>query len=405
MRPLRFLAVGALLAAGIAARAWTPAVTTAPPVIESRARAVDCPSTGECMAVGSMGSVYSVRIPFATSLSNGAWGLAAPEAPSPLAESTFTSVACELAGSCVAVGREEIPAPYLGARSAGDRPLIGSWDGSTWSRVMAPVPPGTSDAVLNGVSCASSTCIAVGTFGRRTGTDRVLAMTFDGARWSLRLPPHHRYEEDASLNDVACTSPTSCIAVGRFGVELQVFTGVAPLIERWDGKAWQLEVSDNAPDSLDTELNAIACPSTDRCLAVGIRRRVGGTYSTFAEIRQGTRWTLLPTPDRAVSPDSELADIACPGPQHCIAVGFSLIGTHVQSLVETWEGARWTIERTPAPEGATESALSGIDCPSPRVCVAVGGYERGSPTEHAFAQTWDGSKWTVMPVPEPTGPA
>jgi hypothetical protein len=405
MRALRYVAVGALVAAGIAARVSTPPVPTTTPIIESRGRAVACASVERCLAVGSMGSVYGVRIPFATQLAAGAWTLVSPAAPSPLVESVFTSLACDPTGSCVAVGREEVPAPYLGARSAGDRPLIADWDGSVWAGARPPIPPGTTVAELNGVSCSSSTCVAVGQYGLRRGTERVLATVWDGARWRLQLPPRHRYEDDASFQDVACVSPTSCVAVGQFGFELQeLFTGVAPLIVRWDGKAWHLEVSDNARDSLDTELNAIACPSSDRCVAVGFRRHTGGTYSTFAEIRRGTRWTLVRTPDPEGSPDAELADVACPRIDLCIAVGSWVTGSQVRSLVETWDGTRWTIEETPAPEGATSSALSGIDCPAPTTCYAVGAYERGSPTEHAFAQAWDGSTWTIMPVPEPVGP-
>jgi hypothetical protein len=405
MRTLRFVAIGALIAAGIIARVSTPAAPTMSPVIESRPRAIVCDRATTCLSVGFMDSRYGVHVPFGASFAGDAWSLLTPQPPSPVVDSELSSVSCDGTGSCVAVGREEVPAPYLGARSAGDRPLIESWDGSTWLRRPGPIPPGTKEALLNGVSCVSSMCMAVGQFGRGAGRDRALALSWDGTRWSLRLPPHRRYEDDASLEDVACVSPRSCIAVGQFGFDLvEMYTAVAPLIERWDGTAWHLEASSNAKDSLDTELNGIACPTHDRCVAVGFRRHTGGTFSTFAEIRDGGRWRVLRTPDPEGSPDVELADVACPRPDRCIAVGSWVSGAHVHRLVESWDGRRWTIEQTPAPDGSTSTALSAIACPDPQTCYAVGAYERGSPTQHAFSLGWDGEGWTVVPMPDPSGP-
>jgi hypothetical protein len=220
------------------------------------------------------------------------------------------------------------------------------------------------------------------------------------------LPPHRRYQDDAALEDVACVSPTSCIAVGQFGFDLlELYTGVAPLIERWDGTAWHLEVSSNANDSLDTELNAIACPTQDRCVAVGFRRVTGGSYSSFAEIRDRGRWRVLRTPDPEGSPDVELADVACPETDRCIAVGSWVSGAHVHSLVESWDGRRWTIEQSPAPEGSTSTVLSAVACPDPQTCYAVGAYERGSPTEHAFSLGWAGGRWTLLSMPDPSAAA
>jgi len=401
MRVLRFVAIGALIAAGIIARTTTPSVSSAPPVIESRPHSIVCDPSGRCIAVGLMGSVYGVHVPYAAELVNGSWTLLSPQLPTPVVDSEFASVECDAPDRCVAVGREEIPAPYLGARSAGDRPLIQTWDGSAWVRGAPTIPTGSKDAGLNGVACASSTCMAVGQYGKRVNKDRALATTSDGARWTLALPPYRRVEEDAGLNDVVCFEPTSCLAVGQFGFELQaMFTGVAPLIERWDGSAWHLEPSSNAKDSLDTELNAISCPTEDRCLAVGFRRLTGGAYATFAEIRNGRRWSLLPTVDPPNSPDVEFADIACPERDRCVAVGSWTSGAQIHSLVERWDGEHWTIERTPVPSTATSSALTSIDCPTTQSCYAVGAYEQGSPTEHAFSLAWDGRAWKVIPMPE-----
>jgi hypothetical protein len=404
VRALRLVAVVALLAAGIVARISTPAVPTTAPAIATNPDAVVCRTPTSCVSVGYMGSAYGVRAPLATELADGAWTARDPQAPAPVVDSVLSSVACFPSDPCIAVGREEAPAPYLGARSAGGRPLIETWDGSAWVRRMGPTPSRITDARLNGISCAGSMCMAVGQYGRRSGHDRLLGSLWDGTTWSLALPPHIRFADDAAFEDVACVSADSCTAVGQFSYELQdLFTGVAPLIERWDGKLWSVEPAAAAKDSLDTELNAVACPSSDRCVAVGFQRDRGGTYSSFAEIRDGAKWSMVPTPNPAGSPDVELAEVACPRPDRCIAVGSWVSGAHVHGLVESWDGNRWTMQRTPAPPDATSTALSAIDCPRPTACLAVGTYERGSPTEHAFSLSWNGERWAVLPMPEPAG--
>jgi hypothetical protein len=400
MRVLRLIAVGALIAVGVTAWLSTRVSPTTSPLTESRARSVACLSPARCVVVGFMDNAYSVDKPFAAFLADGAWTLRPPQAPLQTGDSLLSSVTCLPPDSCIAVGRQETPAPYLGAKSAGDRPLIESWDGATWRNTPGSIPLGTTDAELNGIACASSSCMAVGEYSRKSGGERALAESWDGAAWTLLLPSKLRFVDDMVLQHVACVSPTSCTAVGRFSHELQgVGNSIAPLVERWDGTRWRIERSAIPKASIDTELNAVACPTFDRCMAVGFQRDRAGTYSTFAQIRNGATWTMLPTPDPAGSPYAKFSDVDCPGPDRCIAVGWLASGNNLRSFVESWDGTRWTVERTPAPADSTSSVLTAIDCPDPTHCHAVGIYQQGTPTEHAFSESWDGAKWTIVPIP------
>jgi hypothetical protein len=400
MRVLRLIAVGALIAVGVIAWLSTSVTPTTSPFTESRALAVACFLPAQCVAVGSTDNGYSVDAPFAVLFANDVWTIRAPRAPSQVGDSVLSSVACVPPDSCIAVGLQDMPAPFLGAKSAGDRPLIESWDGTTWRSSAGSIPPGTTDAELNGVACAVSSCMAVGEYSRKSGGDRALAESWDGAAWTLRLPPRLRSIDDMMLQDVACVSPTSCTAVGRFSHELQeVSSTTAPLVETWDGTEWRIERSVIPKGSLDTELNAVACPTPSRCVAVGFQRGPGGRYSTFAEIRRGTTWRMLPTPDPAGSPYAKFSDLACPRADRCIAVGWSASGTNLRSLVELWDGTRWTVVRTPTPATSTSSVLTAIDCVDLTHCYAVGIYQKGTPTEHAFSESWDGAGWTIVPIP------
>lgn len=400
---MRLVALGALIAAGFAARLSVPDVSAPKPAIDSSLRDVACPSPERCVTVGFTGSKYTVRVPLALVSADGSWTVRSPDAPSQTGDGDLSALACSSLTHCVAVGRQEVPARYFGARSAGDRPLTEVWDGTTWHSHEAVVPPGTADADLQGVACVSSMCMAVGEYARRLGEDRALAESWDGHTWSLHLPPTPRFMDEPGepvLSDVACISATSCVAVGQVTFELEgnMASIVAPLIERWDGTRWRFERAAN-PGSDDVELYAISCDSPDRCVAVGTRRIGRRAYGTLAEWWDGTAWRLMRTQDPAGSPGATLLDVACPGPKRCIAVGVWTSGSNFQPLMESWDGRRWTIEPITTPASFSSSALNSIDCAIPTSCQAVGTYEKGSPILHAFWARLIRGDWAVLPVP------
>jgi hypothetical protein len=85
------------------------------------------------------------------------------------------------------------------------------WDGTVWSIVPSP-NAGTSDNVLNSVSCVSaSDCVAVGYTD--TVAYETLVMVWDGIDWSIVPSPNAGTSDDA-LNSVSCVSAADCVAVG-----------------------------------------------------------------------------------------------------------------------------------------------------------------------------------------------
>jgi len=43
-----------------------------------------------------------------------------------------------------------------------------------------------------------------------------------------------------------------------------------------------------------------------------------------------------------------------------------------------WNGHRWNRASVGTPSGATRSSIAGIDCPTSRVCFAVGSYQNAA---------------------------
>jgi hypothetical protein len=204
---------------------------------------------------------------------------------------------------------------------------------------------------------------------------------WDGSSWKAR-------PSAAAVNDGGSGAlqrdvhlPTACTAVAQFRYQLGSFlTVIAPLILRWNGTEWRFEHSANATNSLDTGLSGIACPSSNLCIAVGSERHSGGNNSPFAETWDGTGWTLRRPADLKGSTGTQLTDVACASATRCFAVGFVAHGSDAQPLVESWDGTRWSVVPTTAPQGATSSVLTTIACDAPDQCLAGGIYRSNSPT-------------------------
>jgi hypothetical protein len=112
---------------------------------------VDCTSATSCVAVGSYGKGSAQR-PVAYVYNGSTWRLVTtPVAPSGLQDYLF-SISCASTKYCLAIGSNQtsswsVPTAYLEA-----------WDGSSWSRVSLP----TASALPSDVSCAATSCTAVG---------------------------------------------------------------------------------------------------------------------------------------------------------------------------------------------------------------------------------------------------
>ena len=66
------------------------------------------------------------------------------------------------------------------------------------------------------------------------------------------------------------------------------------------------------------------------------------------------------------------------------------------ALAERWDGTTWSLQPVPDPAGATDTILEAVSCPSGTACTAVGVSDA-----HAVAEAWDGAAWALEPVPIP----
>ena len=254
---------------------------------------------------------------------------------------------------------------------------------------------------LGAVSCVSRIdCIAAGYqvepdgFGGR-------AAEWNGTRWTVQRVQPSVDPTQSSFIGVSCSSATACTAVGGdYGA-----AGETTVAERWDGTSWTIQPTANVNGAGATELDAVSCPSTSACVAVGrYDHAFSGPQASqmpLSEGWDGTSWRILSTPGVG-----QLESVSCTSATACTAVGT----TGTDALVERWDGISWTVEPTPNPGPSSATVLGGVSCTSATDCRAVGGLNNSlsaTAPSAPLAERWDGSHWVIQPTPVPglrTGP-
>jgi hypothetical protein len=248
--------------------------------VQSDLTDIDCTSVTACTAVGSY--TYSTAGNAYYALAEGwngkTWRLETAANPAPKANSLY-SVSCTSPTACETVG------------DAFDGLLAESWNGTAWTGQTPVASAGGGPGDLNGVSCASATdCFAVGDTG---GDDnQTLAESWNGKEWAYL--PTLAPSDWSSLSGAECFSATNCLAVGAYDGQ----RGDVTLAVRRNGHTWTVLATRNAPKpAVDSSLGDIACASPTACLAIGHSDQGGSTHQRgLAEWWNGTKWTMLPTP-------------------------------------------------------------------------------------------------------------
>jgi hypothetical protein len=405
-RVLRIVAVAALVAV-TATGVWMaragPGHTSA---LGAGLAGVSCTSAAACVAVGSRTNGSDVESPVSAAWNGSGWSLSSMPSPTGTSNSALEGVSCVARDACMGVGHREIPSRGLSGTASEGAPLAETWDGSAWDVLSLQAPPAARDSDLHAVSCAGRTCVAVGDGESRAGRELTFSELWDGSNWRLSITPNPSAADDSFLQAVSCASPVSCVAVGSFEYEVrEVSTRTAPLIERWDGTHWRIERPPDTAGSQGAALQGVDCRSPQRCTAVGWEQLAGGAYGPFAVGWNGTAWTREPVPAFPGSPDTELNAVACPRDDSCTAVGYTQQRSGAALLGLTWNGSTWETQQMPQLRGAADTALNAVDCARSGACVAVGAYRTQSLLQRALTATWNGTRWTVVPMPAspPTG--
>jgi hypothetical protein len=114
-------------------------------------------------------------------------------------------------------------------------------------------------------------------------------------------------------------------------------------------------------------------------------------------------WAVQPVPLPSGGTFGMLLGVSCVPAGDCAAVGMgtSARSSVSQPLAERWDGSSWSVMPVPLPSGSAGGALDGVSCVSAADCVAVGYFGPGAGMP--LAERWNGSAWSPQRLPVPPG--
>ena len=290
------------------------------------------------------------------------------------------------------------------AQATTDQGSAISLQGTAWSTVTVPEPSATFDGKLLGATCSSnSNCLAVG-WGSTTGSLlSTLVEQWNGSAWTQQASPNPTGSGDVfpQLNAVSCVNQSDCTTVGTDFTTSNTANTVAAL---WDGTDWSIATTPDAAGATTSTLAGVSCLSADFCMAVGSAGTTSPDVITLAEQWNGSVWSVETTPNVDGAIQTFLTSVACPATNECIAVGYGLSAAGTIPIAEQWNGTSWTLVDPPVPTGSADNELTAVSCANSTSCFAAGRtYATSSSGPLTLAEEWNGTDWSTMTTPDPAG--
>jgi len=241
--------------------------------------------------------------------------------------------------------------------------------------------------------------------------------------WHLSPNPTVPGDDQDDLVAASAVAFDDIWAVGtRF---LNGWTGLtAALIEHWDGRAWTV-VDGADTNGASVRLNAVAAVASDDVWAVGEYLPTSDETTASAPLIEhwnGNAWELVSSPPLGLGEDPNsgrtLDAISALSPTDIWVLGHSAVSTGVPATLiddvfEHWDGHSWSIVHT-SQVGSIKGvgALNDIAVASPTDAWAVGGALNGfgeipagpAGSSGAAVEHWDGHQWLPAPVPSNSMP-
>jgi hypothetical protein len=232
-----------------------------------------------------------------------------------------------------------------------DQTLVEHWDGTRWSIVPSP-NVGASGNLLYGVDAISDRDIwAVGVRNAHT-----LIEHYNGTNWNVISSPNP-LGSGSALKEVAASSSKDVWAVGSY---LNSIGFQQTLIEHYDGTHWSIVPSPN-PGSNQLLSGIVHISQSSTFWAVGhyMPNATGAPEQTLIIKYNGTQWVDVTSPNVGTN-SNELSAVAAASNSDLWAIGNyyndSLVPPAHQTLTEHYDGTRWTIVSSPD-VGTTDNFL------------------------------------------------
>ena len=202
------------------------------------------------------------------------------------------------------------------------------------------------------------------------------------------------------LRGAAGVAPDDVWAVGT---SVGIGSPDLTLVEHWDGTTWSLVNAPN-PGANGNDLEGVSASDANDVWVVGARVNKGAFYQVPLTMHwNGAKWSTFHAPNPAgCSGHSYLTAVRVLRRTSVWATGWCGSGgsTPEQGYVLHWNGTAWSVAYVVPQTVTPESELYGVGAPGDSNVWIVGTYRAGaSRVQTALAMHFDGTAWTVTPVP------
>ena len=348
---------------------------------------VSCTSSSTCIATGA----DAASMPLVLAGDPSTWGAAQAQELT-LRGKPFgvagvpSTLTCVSGTSCLALGNYGFLDPHAYF-------IHGS--PATWNAASPTLMTGVSQgSQFAGETCPSSTyCVAVGRDGH---TGEPLALVGDPSTWATAhgkvIALGSTFHSGGRLESVACSSTTSCVAVGYDN-------SLEPFVLRGNPATWTsanaVRIKLTAKLHSHGALISVTCSSATACVAVGFD---GFLQEPLVLVGNPLSWKSSSakqvTLNAATGSEGGIGKVACTSSTSCVAVGSAGKGTAFKPLVLVGNPAHWTATQAfilkVAPSSASAVAgfggpgkgtgqLASVSCDKAGYCVAIGGDKNFAP--------------------------
>jgi hypothetical protein len=270
----------------------------------------------------------------------------------------------------------------------------------------------TDETIGIGISCASPTaCLSVGVHETVNGSSQSItpfAARLHAGAWKavpVKTPSGSVF---TVLSGVACKAATYCLATGESATKSG--PGFASYALTWNGTTLTPIAAPPMPAHTFGVVTAASCVAVSSCVAIGFgANEMSNAASTIIWTWNGTKWARTTVPDADPNVMTQFSGLRCFSLTSCVATGDSVVTTSGSGtdtpVAAAWNGTAFTDLAAPQPSGVSNPMFNGLSCASPRSCAVVGsGATNSTGTGSlAFAEVWNGKTWTVTKWSGPKG--
>ncbi|HLJ82575.1 MAG TPA: hypothetical protein VKT51_00195 [Candidatus Eremiobacteraceae bacterium] len=265
----------------------------------------------------------------------------------------------------------------------------------TWS-VVPTVNPGANFNIFGAVSATSKTnAWAVGYYSISSTETGALAERWNGSVWKV-VPTQNPSANQTVFFGVKALANNNAWAVGYYQTASNLFE---PISEHWNGNKWTVVNMPPAPAPNGGYMNSVDAVSPTDIWAVGLQIPTSVGYQTFAEHWNGTKWSVVTTPN--VNGFNQILQTTfAVGTSDVWAGGYYTLSSGIkQNLSMHWNGVKWTI--VPMKDvGSSNNFINGMGGFATNGVFAVGTHRNTSENgPNTLSEGWNSTKWAVQSSP------